>query len=122
MLRLSQSFLRTLLKHTSASMNNPISVKDCKRSKMDPYLSSCYSQNNTSAMCSVPFNPTLDNTLYCSSDTYDASYSVKANVCTTTPNSLPGNQVFDRQRYKAIRKWKKFGKGKTCYFCFFNTI
>lgn len=122
MIRLSRLLLRTLRKSISTSMGNPVSVQDCKKTKMDPYLNSCYTQNNTSAMCSIPFNTASDNAIYCPNDDYDASYSVKANVCTTTANCLPGNQAFDRQRYKTIRKWKKFGKGKACYFCFSDVM
>ncbi|XP_032686865.1 protein angel homolog 2 [Odontomachus brunneus] len=112
MLRLSRSLLRTLYKGISTSMGNPVSVQECKRPKMDPYLNSCYNQNNASAMCSIPFNTASDNAIYCPSDTYETSYGVKANVCRTSANCLPGNQAFDRQRYNTIRKWKRFGKGK----------
>ncbi|XP_014480671.1 PREDICTED: protein angel isoform X2 [Dinoponera quadriceps] len=112
MLRLSRLFLRTLRKSTSAPMDNSVSLQDCKKATMEPYLDRCYSQNNAAAMCNIPFNATPGNSIYCQSHTYDAAYSVKANVCTTAANCLPGNQVLDRQRYKAIRKWKKFGKGR----------
>lgn len=122
MLRLSLSFLRTLPRSVFASVNNPVfNLGDCKRTTMEPYLDRCYNQNNAAAMCNVPFNATPGNSIYCPSHAYDTAYSVKANVCTTSANCLPGNQILDRQRYKAIRKWKQLEKGKDRYLCVFPT-
>ncbi|XP_011145151.1 protein angel isoform X2 [Harpegnathos saltator] len=110
MLRLSQLFIRTLHKSTSVFLDNSVSLKNCKTTTMDPYLNRCYNPNNT-AMCNIPFNTASDNSIYCPNPAYDATY-VRANVCTKAANCMQGNQVFDRQRYKTIRKWKQFGKGR----------
>lgn len=76
---------------------------------MEPYLDTCYSHNNSTVMYSLPFNAASGNLIYCQTDTFETS--VNANVCTTTM-SLGGNHMFDKQRYKTMRKWKRFGKGE----------
>lgn len=117
MLRLSQLLIRNLYKSISAYMGNPVSLQGYKRATMDPYLNACYSQNNAAAMCDIPFNAAPGNSFYCPSHAYDATY-VKTNVCTTA-NCLSGNQAFDKQKYKTIRKWKKCGRGKRSSFLIF---
>lgn len=121
MLRLSRLFLRTLRKSVPISMDNSVSLQDRKGATMEPYLDRCYNQTNTAAMCNIPFNATPGNSIYRQSHGYNTAYNVRSNVCTTAANCLPGNQVLDKERYKTIRKWKKFGKGKDHYLCLPDT-
>lgn len=98
-------------------MDKPPFHKKCTKVKMEPYLDTCYSPNNT-AMCDIPFHAATDTLIYCQTGAYkDTTHSVKANVCTA--DTKYEMNYMDKQRYKAIRKWKRIEKGKD-YFSFLN--
>jgi len=81
---------------------------------MEPYHDTCYSQNNATAICDISFNSASNyNMLYHQSGTFtDKTHSVKTNV--HVADTKHGNYI-DKSTYKAIRKWKRLGKGKS-YF------
>lgn len=94
------------------SMDSSTASPVCKKSKMQPYLDTCYSQNNTNAMCDLSFNSASTNVMYCQSEAYvDTTHSI--NTCETNRKH---RSYFDRQKYKAIRKWKQIGGGKDYHF------
>lgn len=96
-------------------MDNPTSNKKCTKVKMEPYHDTCYSQNVT-AMCDIPFHTTANTLIYCQTGTFaDATHSVKANVCAADTKY---ENHMDKQRYRAIRKWKRIEKGKDYSFSF----
>lgn len=98
------------------SMDNPASHKKCTKVKMEPYRDTCYSQNVT-AMCDIPFHTTANTLIYCQTGTFaDETHSVKANVCTADTKY---ENHMDKQRYRAIRKWKRIEKGKDHSIFFF---
>lgn len=99
------------------SMDNPASHQKCMKAKMESYLGTCYGQNNTTTtMCDVPFHTTSSNLVYCQPGAFtDVTHSVKTNV--HAAETKHGNYI-DKERYKIIRKWKRFGKSKDCYFFF----
>ncbi|XP_012539183.1 protein angel isoform X2 [Monomorium pharaonis] len=89
--------------------NPPPSSNKCKNVKMESYLDTCYSQNST-AMCNIQFH-TTDTLIYCQTDAYtDTTHNVKANVCAAGTKC---ENYMDRQRYKAIRKWRRIDKGRS---------
>lgn len=97
--------------------DSPASRQKCTKVKMEPYLDSCYNQNNTTTMCDIPFHTTANTLIYCQTDAFaDATH--KANVCTDTKYE----SYMDKQRYKAIRKWKRIEKGKAHYLFLFQTL
>ncbi|KAL6430602.1 hypothetical protein ACFW04_006891 [Cataglyphis niger] len=90
------------------SMDNPASHQKCMKAKMESYFGTCYGQNNTTTMCDVPFHTTSSNLVYCQPGAFaDVTHSVKTNV--HTAETKHGNYI-DKERYKIIRKWKRFGK------------
>lgn len=89
--------------------NPPTSHQKCTKVKMEPYLDTCYSQNNTT-MCDIPFHTTANRLIYCQTDVFaDGTHNVKANVCTADTKY---ENYMDKQRFRAIRKWKRVEKGK----------
>lgn len=106
---ISKSFSR--LELVTSSMDKPPFHKKCTKVKMEPYLDTCYSPNNT-AMCDIPFHAATDTLIYCQTGAYkDTTHSVKANVCTA--DTKYEMNYMDKQRYKAIRKWKRIEKGRS---------
>lgn len=96
---------------------DPASHQKCTKTKMEPYLGTCYDQNNTT-MCDVSFHTTSNNLIYCQPGAFtDVKHSVKSNICAA--DTKHGNYI-DKERYKIIRKWKRIGKSKNCYFSFSN--
>lgn len=129
MLELTRLFLRNLRKSTCIpatllssylkfpiSMDKPVSNQDSKKVMMEPYLGTHYNQNNATAMCNIPFNTAPGNMIYCHANALDTTQGVKTNSCGRSVKCLRGNQIFDKQRYKTMRKWKRFGKGIDNYF------
>jgi hypothetical protein len=88
----------------AASMDNSVSRQECTKAKMEPYLETCYSQNNSTTMCDIPFTSASNNMLYCSDSMH------RSNIRTT--DIKYGNM--DKHNYKSIRKWKRLGKDKDC--------
>ncbi|XP_024882164.1 protein angel-like isoform X1 [Temnothorax curvispinosus] len=94
----------------AVSMDNPTSHQKCTKVKMEPYLDTCYSQNNTAAMCDIPFHTATNTLIYCQTGAFsDATHSVRTNVCA---DAKYGNYM-DKQRYRAIRKWKRVEKDRS---------
>lgn len=94
-----------------ASMDNSPSHQKCTKVKMEPYLDTCYSQNNSTAMCDIPFHATANTLFYCQTGAFaDTTHSVRANVCTA--DTKYGNHM-DKQRYRTIRKWKRIEKDRS---------
>ncbi|XP_011708250.1 PREDICTED: protein angel isoform X2 [Wasmannia auropunctata] len=84
-----------------ASMDNSPSRQ---KVKMEPYLDTCYGQNNASTMCDIPFHA-ANTLIYCQAGAFaDTAHGVRANVCAA--DARYGSHM-DKQRYKAIRKWKR---------------
>lgn len=97
---------------------DPASHQKCTKTKMESYLGTCYDQNNTTTMCDVSFHTTSNNLVYCQPGAFtDVTHNVKTNICAA--DTKHGNYI-DKERYKIMRKWKRIGKSKDCYFSFSN--
>ncbi|XP_020280505.1 protein angel isoform X2 [Pseudomyrmex gracilis] len=90
-------------------MDSSVAQQECKKSKMQPYLDTCYNPNNTNQMCDVSFNNAPANLMYCQSGAYtDTTHSI--NTCGINRKH---RNYLDKQTYKAIRKWKQIGGGRS---------
>ncbi|XP_070157664.1 protein angel [Polyergus mexicanus] len=92
------------------SMDNSAFHQKCTKANMESYLGTCYGQNNTTTICDVPFHTTSSNLVYCQPGAFtDVTHSVKTDV--HAAETKHGNYI-DKERYKIIRKWKRFGKNR----------
>lgn len=122
MLELTQSLLKNLRKSTivpadllptchkqPVSMDDPATCQDCKKTVMEPYFNPCYSQNNATTMYNA-----MGNLIYCQTDTTNCMHN------DNFANSvyLEARRIVEKQRYKAMRKWKRFGKGKNRFLLY----
>ncbi|XP_011867109.1 PREDICTED: protein angel isoform X2 [Vollenhovia emeryi] len=96
----------------AVSMDKSPSHQKCTKVKMEPYLDTCYSQSNASAMCDIPFHATANTLIYCQTGPYaDPTPSVvRNNVCAV--DTRYGGYM-DKQRYRAIRKWRQVEKDRS---------
>ncbi|KAL6264812.1 hypothetical protein P5V15_004907 [Pogonomyrmex californicus] len=93
----------------AVSMDDPASHQKCIKVKMEPYLDACLSQSNATTMCDIPFHTAANNLIYCQTGVFtDTAHSVKASVYTTDTKKYIDN----KQRYKAIRKWRRLEKDR----------
>ena len=109
-LAVKQVFLRNFYKTVLISerscynlMTNSATQQKLSQTSMDPFLETYYTSNNYE----IPLNFTSEN-LACESNIQ----TLGTNTCVESPMFLMDKYMSDKQRYKSMRQWKRFKKGK----------
>lgn len=76
---------------------------------MEPLLNACYASSNSSS-CEVSLNLSMD--VAVASDSTTRTQSLEVNLNMGCGKLLENNYLTLKQKYKAMRKWKIFGKEK----------
>ncbi|XP_024937077.1 protein angel isoform X2 [Cephus cinctus] len=93
------------------SISSPATHQEFNKTIMEPYLESCYVLNDTSPIHEVPVNIGDDIVLSDGEDT-SRSDSMDVDIMKECGGSLDIKCPMSKQDYKALRKWKRFGKEK----------
>lgn len=121
-LAVKKVFLRSFYKSGSVSqtltssycnlmeiMANSTAQQKCNQAAMETFLETYYNPSNT---CEIPLCFQSEN-LQCENNSQTV---LGTDACIETPICLKDKYTADRQRYKAMRQWKRVKKGKIITF------
>lgn len=90
-------------------MANSTAQQKCNQAAMETFLETYYNPSNT---CEIPLCFQSEN-LQCENNSQTV---LGTDACIETPICLKDKYTADRQRYKAMRQWKRVKKGKIITF------
>ncbi|KAK2586648.1 hypothetical protein KPH14_011693 [Odynerus spinipes] len=94
------------------SMVNPMTHQELNKNIMEPYLDTCYAANSSPSPCNIPYDVSNTNAVNHQTNTDTMVNEMALNSCMEHTMTVQQKTIIDKQNYNAMRKWKKYGKGK----------